>query len=217
MLKNGTAGEDEIIGGSGADRLYGKGGDDEIKGRAGDDRLYGAAGEDELYGGDGNDRLYGGTQDDELDGGRGHDRIYGGDGNDEIDGGDGNDRTYGGNGNDESDADSGNGSLNGGCGRDAREGDEPAALDPRQEAGHRLDQRRVAGRLERRLALGARAPAERQRQVAHEVARRPVRHEVRGDGRRVRVSNPEDGRVLDHVPADLLPPGQLLRALKWSR
>mgnify|MGYP000094002363 CR=1 FL=1 len=97
---HGTAGADDIRGGSQNDDIYGKGGNDTIFGRAGDDRLNGDAGSDKLIGAAGDDTLYGGTGADILNGGKGHDLLEGGDGNDKLIGGEGNDTLYGGEGRD---------------------------------------------------------------------------------------------------------------------
>lgn len=75
-------GVENILGGSGADRLTGDGlantfmgfgGADTLSGQRGDDRLDGGAGADRLDGGQGNDRLIGGVGKDSLTGGSGND------------------------------------------------------------------------------------------------------------------------------------------------
>ena len=71
----GTAGNDEIEGGSYNDTLCGAGGHDLIRGHGGDDRLYGDDGGDWLDGGEGNDLLNGGAGFDYLDGGAGVDTV----------------------------------------------------------------------------------------------------------------------------------------------
>ncbi|WP_214346247.1 calcium-binding protein [Pseudomonas congelans] len=68
-----------IVGGAGADTLYGKG------------KLQGWSGNDTLIGSDRDDVLSGGRGNDILSGGAGNDLIYGGAGNDVMDGGAGND------------------------------------------------------------------------------------------------------------------------------
>ncbi|MBQ3337297.1 MAG: alpha/beta hydrolase [Selenomonadaceae bacterium] len=65
--------DNQILGGSGKDSLYGGAGADTLLGGKGDDKLYGGAGNDTLDGGDGNDRLLGG---------KGNDTLYGSDGSD---------------------------------------------------------------------------------------------------------------------------------------
>lgn len=110
----GTAGDDDLSGGRGADVLAGKGGDDILEGGAGADRIDGGAGDDVVFAGSGADEMLGGAGDDILfgdggndviDGGAGADLIFGDAGNDtiilgdlgdlddweEIDGGDGED------------------------------------------------------------------------------------------------------------------------------
>lgn len=62
-----------VIGGRGADRLYGDGAGNELRGGAGHDRLTGRGGDDLLLGGDGNDLLRGDAGDDRLYGGAGFD------------------------------------------------------------------------------------------------------------------------------------------------
>ncbi|MDF2234175.1 calcium-binding protein [Albimonas sp. CAU 1670] len=76
-------GDDEI---SGADQ-----GDDVVLGGGGADRIFGLGGDDDLSGGEGADRIEGGDGDDRLGGGKGRDLLAGGAGADEIRGGDGND------------------------------------------------------------------------------------------------------------------------------
>ncbi len=65
-----------------------------------DDRIYGLAGADTLFGDAGNDVLNGGTGNDMLLGGYGADKLFGTDGNDYLSGFDGDDRLVGGRGND---------------------------------------------------------------------------------------------------------------------
>lgn len=74
--------EYHLTGTAGVDNLAGGSLDDVINGGAGDDTLYGGAGDDELYGGAGDDILYGGDGDDMLVGGVGADTLTGGAGND---------------------------------------------------------------------------------------------------------------------------------------
>jgi Ca2+-binding RTX toxin-like protein len=63
----------------------------QISGGAGDDTVITGAAADKLYGGDGNDVLSGGAGNDQLFGENGDDRLIGGAGNDTINGGAGND------------------------------------------------------------------------------------------------------------------------------
>ncbi|MCS6854907.1 MAG: M10 family metallopeptidase C-terminal domain-containing protein [Elioraea sp.] len=78
----GFAGRDRLLGGGGRDRLEGGEGHDTIEGGVGDDHLFGEDGDDRLLGESGNDRLDGGPGADWLDGGPGEDRMEGGDGDD---------------------------------------------------------------------------------------------------------------------------------------
>ena len=100
VIENGSREADLLRGGTGDDRLFGKGGDDVLFGNDGDDRLSGGGGDDWVVGGDGNDRLNGNRGDDALLGGDGDDRLKGGSGDDRIDGGRGDDRLWGGDGSD---------------------------------------------------------------------------------------------------------------------
>ena len=78
--RNGTNGDERIIGTDGNDEIHGNGGLDAVEGNDGNDRIFGEAGEDHLFGrGD----------DDRISGGDGNDEIQGADGNDDITGGDG--------------------------------------------------------------------------------------------------------------------------------
>lgn len=71
-----------MTGGTGSDRLFGRGGDDTLNGGGGEDYLSGGMGDDALWGGNGNDLLFGAAGNDTLDGGLGGDRMFGGKGND---------------------------------------------------------------------------------------------------------------------------------------
>ncbi|MEL7332332.1 MAG: CAP domain-containing protein [Cyanobacteria bacterium J06560_2] len=64
----GTAGANNLIGGTADQVFYGQGGNDVIKARAGDDRLVGGSGNDKLFGQAGNDRLVGAQGNDWLQG-----------------------------------------------------------------------------------------------------------------------------------------------------
>ena len=70
---DGTANNDIMKGGKGADELHGKDGNDLLTGGAGNDTLFGDAGNDTLSGGDGNDVLQGGSGLNTLIGGGGAD------------------------------------------------------------------------------------------------------------------------------------------------
>lgn len=80
----GGPGADDIYGEAGADSLAGGDGADDIEGGPGDDTLLGGAGGDDLYGQAGSDRLEGGAGDDELTGGSGPDLFVFTAGSDEI-------------------------------------------------------------------------------------------------------------------------------------
>ena len=71
------------------DVLWGGAGDDDIDGQAGPDKIMGGDGDDTLEGGAGNDEIEGGAGDDDIMGGDGADMIEGGAGTDTIDGGGG--------------------------------------------------------------------------------------------------------------------------------
>ena len=118
-LAVGHAGNDELRGGGGADRLFGSDGTDTLIGNGGDDRLIGNNGADTLFGGDGNDALFGLNDDDVLHGDAGDDTLVSGFGDDVIHGGAGNDLAFGHFGNDEIFGGEGNDRLNGGSGNDA--------------------------------------------------------------------------------------------------
>ena len=79
----GTAGNDTLIGGKSAHKIWGLGGDDVLVGGASHDVLYGGDGADQLFGGQGSDRMYGGAGADVFvleDNTNGRDRIEGGEG-----------------------------------------------------------------------------------------------------------------------------------------
>lgn len=115
---DGGAGNDTANGGAGHDRLFGGLGDDTLNGDAGNDRLYGGLGDDNLSGGEDNDTLRGGWGDDLLQGNNGNDHLYGSLGNDELLGGNDVDVIFGGWGNDELDGGEGDDDLSGGLGTD---------------------------------------------------------------------------------------------------
>ncbi|WP_279306464.1 glycoside hydrolase family 113 [Microvirga solisilvae] len=64
ILRNGTEGDDSLVGGAGGDTLNGAGGNDTLFGGEAYDRLNGGAGDDRLDGGLGSDALAGGTGND---------------------------------------------------------------------------------------------------------------------------------------------------------
>jgi len=72
---NGTALEDQIIGGAGNDTINGNAEDDTLLGANGNDSINGGEGADSLDGGEGNDTLTGGAGNDTLAGGAGSDRY----------------------------------------------------------------------------------------------------------------------------------------------
>lgn len=107
----GTWGNDRIIGGSGNDTLFDERGHNVLLGGGGDDLLglgyasdhsvaRGGWGNDTLVSSLGSDRLFGNQGKDTLMGGGGNDRLSGGNGSDRLDGGDGEDVLIGGRGKD---------------------------------------------------------------------------------------------------------------------
>lgn len=121
------AGDDTIVGTSGADILRGYTGNDVIRGGAGNDLIHGNEGNDTLYGGEGNDfllgnqgnnTLYGEAGDDNLFGGEGRDNLHGGAGNDVLIAGSGANSLYGDDGDDTLFAGDGASMLSGGAGND---------------------------------------------------------------------------------------------------
>ena len=114
----GTAADDVIDAGPGADQLSGLDGNDHLIGGSGDDQLDGAVGDDILDGGDGADFLIGGDGSDQLDGGAGVDNLFGDDGDDVLSGGDDNDQLFGGMGQDQLDGGAGDDRLSGNSGND---------------------------------------------------------------------------------------------------
>ena len=107
----GTWGNDRMIGGPGNDTLFDDHGCNLIQGGGGDDVLVlghgsiqsvakGGWGDDTLISTMGSDRLFGNQGRDTLIGGSGNDRLGGGVGTDKLDGGDGNDILIGGRGKD---------------------------------------------------------------------------------------------------------------------
>lgn len=114
----GGPGDDVLIGGAGADRLYGDAGDDTLTGGAGPDMLKGHADADTLSGGSGDDDFHGGAGRDDLFGGQGADMMRGMAGWDEIRGGADGDTLHGNAGRDELHGGAGDDVLRGHAGRD---------------------------------------------------------------------------------------------------
>lgn len=100
LIAYGGDGNDVIIGGSEADKLFGEDGDDVLVGYEGDDELKGGSGNDTLRGREGNDDIDGGDGNDFINGDSGNDTLIGGLGDDEIRTGSGNDIARGGKGDD---------------------------------------------------------------------------------------------------------------------
>ncbi|MPZ40761.1 MAG: hypothetical protein GEU95_22460 [Rhizobiales bacterium] len=122
---------ENVIGGSGADRLTGNGlgnvltgnaGADTLKGMAGNDMLNGGEGDDVLDGGADHDQIFGGLGDDDLKGAAGNDILDGGDGSDVLNGGADDDQLLGGLGSDALKGAAGNDTLDGGEGDDSLDG-----------------------------------------------------------------------------------------------
>jgi Ca2+-binding RTX toxin-like protein len=80
-----VSGIEDVLGGTGNDRLIGSGSANQLSGGAGNDVLSGGAAADALNGGAGDDKLLGGDGDDQLFGGDGKDTIDGGRGSNQID------------------------------------------------------------------------------------------------------------------------------------
>ncbi|WP_375285989.1 M10 family metallopeptidase C-terminal domain-containing protein [Sphingomonas sp.] len=74
-LAQGSDGDNVIVAGAAAARLYGFGGNDELQGGLKNDQLYGGDGDDRIIGRGGNDLLEGGAGADVLIGGDGRDRY----------------------------------------------------------------------------------------------------------------------------------------------
>ncbi len=115
---------ENVIGGSGSDKIAGDGLSNKLIGGDGDDHLYGNGGGDQLDGGAGNDELYGSGDADVLNGGAGQDKLYGNGGRDRFFAGDGNDQVFGGDDADIVDAGAGNDTVYAGAGNDDVRGGE---------------------------------------------------------------------------------------------
>lgn len=118
MIKNGTNGNDTLMGTDLSDTIRGLSGDDTIYGKGGPDGLYGGPGNDRIWAGAGVDALFGELGNDKLYGEAGDDWISGGAGNDFLQGGSGDDRLRGDDGDDHLDGSIGNNDLAGGAGND---------------------------------------------------------------------------------------------------
>ncbi|MGA1325443.1 MAG: hypothetical protein ACO305_02370, partial [Rubrivivax sp.] len=139
---HGGDGNDNLVGGSGANKLWGEDGSDVLAGRAGNDTLDGGDGDDFVYGYGGADSIVGGAGDDQLygeddvgdlvdfkaanpdynAGTAGNDTIIGGDGDDLIIAGSGHDRVDAGDGDDAIAAGAGDDTVQGGAGNDQIQG-----------------------------------------------------------------------------------------------
>ena len=75
---------ENVVSGSGNDRIAGNGAANGLWGGDGKDLLVGRGGNDRVYGGNGKDKLYGGGGKDELTGNRGADLLVGGKGSDDF-------------------------------------------------------------------------------------------------------------------------------------
>lgn len=114
----GTAGNDNLNGGSGGQIIVGLEGNDKIRGGNGDDCLIGGEGDDNIKGGNGKDIISGDEGNDTIDGGNDQDIIFGGAGDDDIKGGNRADQIFGGLGNDKLDAGNGEDIVEGQEGND---------------------------------------------------------------------------------------------------
>ncbi len=117
-LRQGTLGDDTLLGTSRNDTLLGRDGNDLLRGFEGNDSIDGGTGHDSLYGDAGNDTISGASGNDLMDGGSGNDRLTDLVGNNTLRGGLGNDIVTAGNGNDSLVGDGGDDLLIGGAGND---------------------------------------------------------------------------------------------------
>ncbi len=125
---DGGAGNDTVSAGAGNDYVFGGDGNDVIYGDEGNDTLSSGAGKNTLVGGAGDDRLGGSGGRESLDGGDGNDRLYGGGSSDTLNGGGGVDRLWGGDGDDSLIGGSSNDKLYGEAGNDRLNGGKGADL-----------------------------------------------------------------------------------------
>jgi serralysin len=116
------SGDDGLIGGANADRIYTGDGNDAIYAGEGADFVYGQAGNDYQEGQGGNDVMDGGLGSDTLYGGTGNDALGGAAGDDSLSGQDGADYLLGSTDNDVVSGDAGNDSLRGQEGDDTLSG-----------------------------------------------------------------------------------------------
>ena len=114
---------ENLIGGSGLDRLTGNGNDNVISGGDARDLIFGAGGNDTLNGDGGNDALFGQGGLDTLNGGAGNDTLFGGNSADTLNGGDDNDILRAEGGDDTLNGGEGDDALLGGLGADILNGD----------------------------------------------------------------------------------------------
>ena len=98
VIRQGTLGNDTLVGNDRRNEIHGRDGGDRIFGVGNADCLFGGKGRDHIQGGEGTDTIYGGPDNDHLIGGLGEDFIQGGLGRDRIEGGADEDRLYGGSG-----------------------------------------------------------------------------------------------------------------------
>jgi serralysin len=117
------SGNDRIDGNTANNTLTGGAGNDTINGAAGHDKVLGGIGNDSVRGGEGYDALYGEAGNDWIAGEGGNDYVEGGDGDDIVGGQDGNDTVYGGAGNDQVWGGGGQDTMRGGDGYDALYGE----------------------------------------------------------------------------------------------
>ncbi|MDJ0962303.1 MAG: calcium-binding protein, partial [Acidimicrobiia bacterium] len=122
-LTSDHAGDDEMLGGPGLDRICGQDGDDTINGGADADDIFGGRGDDTIGGDGGDDEIHGEDGDDTINGGDGGDDIFGGDGEDLVHGDPGPDNIEGNDDDDEIHGDEGDDTIDGGEGDDLIEGD----------------------------------------------------------------------------------------------
>lgn len=114
----GLGGADVIIGGPGRDIIRGDNGPDDIRSGRGNDLVWGGAGNDNIRAGFGIDVVFGGPNADTIAGGPGNDVVRGGNGNDTVSGSNGSDLVEGGNGADVLAGGAGNDFIRGGAGND---------------------------------------------------------------------------------------------------
>ena len=116
------AGDDNLLGSPGFDRLFGNRGRDFINAGTGDDTVRAGKDNDGVLGGDGNDVISGGLGNDRILSGDGNDVVFGNTGIEYIDAGLGNDLVFGGQDNDGIDGGDGDDVLLGELGNDCLHG-----------------------------------------------------------------------------------------------